>query len=103
MLLATPNPDPHHIKGEGYGSVKAPDHLQMALSHTLHQELHQIGYKAFEEKYEVNQRVMVVETLLTAHAKGRLDLNELDLPEWFHELKEYFNDIPSDMIKGYIK
>lgn len=84
--------DPHHIKGEGYGSVKAPDSLQMALRHDLHQELHKIGYKAFEEKYEISQRVMVVETLLTANEKGRLNIDELDLPEWFYELKDWFNE-----------
>lgn len=90
-VTGEPLPDPHHIKGEGYGTVKAPDFLQMALKHELHQELHQIGWKAFEEKYGVNQRVMVVETLLGAHAGGRLNIDELDLPEWFHELKDWFN------------
>lgn len=88
---STENVTNHHIKGEGYGTVKAPDFLQMALKHELHQELHQIGWKAFEKKYAVQQRVMVVETLLGAHAGGRLNIDELDLPDWFHELKDWFN------------
>lgn len=101
-ITGEPLPDPHHIKGEGYGTVKAPDYLQMALKHELHVELHQIGWRAFEEKYEVTQRVMVVETLLSAHAKGYFDINQFHLPEWFHELKDYFNDIPKEMTVGYL-
>lgn len=80
----------HHIKGESYGSVKAPDSLQMALTHELHQELHQIGYRAFERKYGANQRAMVVETLLVAHKNGRLNVNEMDLPEWID--RKLFNE-----------
>lgn len=90
-VTGEPLPDPHHIKGEGYGTVKAPDFLQMALKHELHQELHQMGWKAFEKKYAVQQRVMVVETLIGAHAGGRLNIDELDLPDWFYELKDWFN------------
>lgn len=84
------NPDPHHVKGKGYGSVKAPDYMQMALNHHLHQELHSIGYKAFEEKYNVTQEAMLAETILASHAKGRININELDIPDWLNEAIEEF-------------
>lgn len=84
----------HHIIGHGYSGMgtKAPDWAQIAITHNLHQELHNHGWKAFEEKYGVDQKVMVVETLLTLHANRVVNINELDLPEWFHELKDFFND-----------
>lgn len=77
--------DPHHIKNEGYGTVKAPDYMQMALSHDLHMELHRIGCEAFESKYARTQRSMVAETLIKAHSLGRLNLEELDLEDWIVE------------------
>ena len=85
----------HHIIGHGYSGMgtKAPDWAQMALTHELHDELHRHGWKAFEAKYETCQKVMVTETLLALHAHGVIDTNELDLPEWFNYLKDFFNDI----------
>lgn len=87
-------PDPHHIKGEGYGSVKAPDFMQMALSHHLHQELHASGWKAFEAKYEVSQRVMVAVTLHDAIEYGRIDWDEIkdQVPDWLNYNLEFCND-----------
>ena len=84
--------DPHHAKLEGYGSVKAPDYMQMALTHDLHLEIHR-GFKSFEEKYGRTQRSMVAETLLKAHSLGRLDLNELPLEAWvWEEIEVIGND-----------
>lgn len=85
----------HHLIGHGYSGMgtKAPDWAQMALTHELHSELHNNGWKAFEAKYETCQKVMVTETLLALHAHGVIDTNELDLPEWFNYLKDFFNDI----------
>ncbi|CAH9016738.1 putative protein of unknown function DUF968 [Vibrio phage 242E40-1] len=84
----------HHLIGHGYSAMgsKAPDFLQMAMTHDLHQELHQHGWRAFEEKYGICQKVMTTETLLALHANGIIDTNELDLPDWFNELKDFFND-----------
>lgn len=84
----------HHIIGHGYSGMgtKAPDYAQMALSHDLHQELHNHGWKSFEKKYGVCQKVMATETLLTLHAHRIIDCNELELPDWFHELKDFFNE-----------
>lgn len=84
----------HHIIGHGYSGVgtKAPDYLQIAITHDLHQELHQHGWKAFEDKYGICQKVMATETALALHAHGVIDTNELDMPGWFHELKDFFND-----------
>lgn len=77
--------DGHHIKNEGYGTVKAPDYMQAALSHDLHMELHRIGCEAFESKHGRTQRSMVAETLIKAHSLGRLNLEELDLEDWIVE------------------
>ncbi len=77
--------DPHHIKNEGYGSVKAPDYMQMALIHDLHMEGHRIGWEEFEKKHGRTQRSMVAETLLKAHSLGRLDLRDLPLEDWIWE------------------
>jgi hypothetical protein len=84
----------HHIIGHGYSGTgtKAPDFLQMAMTHTLHDEIHRHGWKVFEDKYEICQKVMVTETALALHAHGVIDTNKLDMPEWFHELKDFFND-----------
>lgn len=89
-ITEAPNPDPHHIKNYGYGSIKAPDHMQMAISHKLHNELHDIGVAAFEKKYNVTQEAMLAETILAAHAKGRININELDIPGWLNEAMEEF-------------
>ncbi|MEL7478266.1 MAG: DUF968 domain-containing protein [Pseudomonadota bacterium] len=77
--------DPHHIKGEGYGTIKAPDYMQMALAHHLHNEIHVIGYEAFEAKYGRTQRSMVAETLVKAHSMGRINMEELPLEAWIWE------------------
>lgn len=84
------SPDPHHLKNYGYGSIKAPDHMQMAIAHHLHVELHAIGVKSFEKKYNVTQEAMLAETILAAHAKGRININEFDIPEWLNEAMEEF-------------
>lgn len=78
----------HHIIAHGYSATgtKAPDHLQMALTHELHTELHDHGWKQFEEKYGKTQKQMVAETIVTAHAKGYLNIAKLDeeghIPQW---------------------
>jgi len=93
-VTGEPNPDPHHIKGEGYGTVKAPDFMQIALSHRLHQELHSIGWKAFEEKYEVTQRVMVGVTLHAAISAGGIKFDDIKdhIPDWLIYQLEANND-----------
>lgn len=80
--------DPHHLIGNGYSATgtKAPDTLQMALKHDLHNELHNHGWKQFEAKYGKTQKQMVAETIVTAHAKGYLNIAKLDeqghIPQW---------------------
>lgn len=94
-ISGAPNPDPHHLIGLGYSGMgtKAPDYLQMALSHFHHMELHQHGWKAFEKKYGRTQQSMVAETVAKLHSIDVVDLNilhlEHDLPHWvFEELEE---------------
>ncbi len=66
--------DPHHIKGRGYGgSQKCSDLFCIPLRHELHQELHQIGWKSFEKKYNVCQVSTVLKTLQRAFAEGVLN------------------------------
>lgn len=84
----------HHIIGNGYSGMgtKAPDYLQCALTHELHQELHNHGWKSFEKKYGRTQKSMVAETMGELHADGSIDLNEIDLkhetPDWLPEEME---------------
>lgn len=90
-ITGRPYPDPHHIIGHGYSAMgaKAPDHLQMALSHDLHLEIHQHGWKAFEEKYEVTQKELAAKTLAQSHAIGRINIFDLitdgHIPEWLED------------------
>jgi len=65
--------DPHHIKGRGYGSSKkCSDLFCIPIDHELHQELHQIGWKSFEKKYNVCQVSVVLKTIEGAFAEGVL-------------------------------
>lgn len=76
VITKTRNPVNHHLIGHGYSAtgMKAPDLLQIALSHKLHTELHDKGWKAFELKYGRSQWSMVAETALTAHINHFFDL-----------------------------
>lgn len=87
-ITGAPNPDGHHILGYGFSGMgtKAPDYLQMAISHPLHVEIHQRGWKGFETKYGRTQKSMVAETLAKLHADGVVNLRQLEedygLPKW---------------------
>lgn len=74
----------HHLIGHGYSAMgsKSPDWAQMALTHDLHSELHDKGWKAFEDKYGRTQLSMVAETLLTLHGLGLVDVNEMPIDGW---------------------
>ena len=74
----------HHIIANGYSGMgtKAPDFLQMALTHELHQELHDKGWKSFEEKYGRTQKSMTAETMAKLHSDGVVNLFDFDLPDW---------------------
>jgi len=92
-ITGAPYPDPHHIIGSGYSAMgsKAPDWTQMALSHHLHQELHQHGWKAFEAKYGRTQKSMVAETLAKLHADQIIDLYQLEVDGWvFEEMEKLY-------------
>ena len=85
----------HHIISNGYSAMgsKAPDFLQMAMTHDLHQELHANGIKSFEQKYAITQKQMVAETMVTLHAHKVVDLYKLDMPSWFwHEVEDLGNE-----------
>lgn len=63
--------DPHHIKGRGFGgSTKCSDLFCIPLSHALHCELHQIGWKSFECKHNFSQLTAVLATLERAFEDG---------------------------------
>lgn len=92
-ITGAPYPDPHHIIGNGYSAMgsKAPDWTQMALSHHLHQELHNFGWKAFENKYGRTQKSMVAETLAILHAEKIIDLYQLEVDGWvFEEMEKLY-------------
>lgn len=71
--------DPHHIKGVAWltgGSTgkKASDLTCIPIRHDLHQELHQIGWKSFEKKYNISQVECMVRTILQAEKDGVLKI-----------------------------
>ncbi|AUR86953.1 protein of unknown function DUF968 [Vibrio phage 1.091.O._10N.286.52.B12] len=84
----------HHLIGHGYSAMgsKSPDWAQIALTHDLHSELHDKGWKAFEDKYGRTQKSMVAETMGLLHAMDVIDLNIIDLehgtPDWLTEEME---------------
>ena len=68
--------------------TKSPDWAQMALTHDLHTELHNHGWKAFEDKYVRTQKSMVAETLVKMHCDGFIDMTELPVHDWVIEEME---------------
>lgn len=84
----------HHLIGHGYSAMgsKSPDWAQIALTHELHSELHDKGWKAFEVKYGRTQKSMVAETMAWLHVMDVVDLNVLELdfeiPDWLTEEME---------------
>ena len=74
----------HHLIGHGYSGMgtKSPDWAQMALTHELHQELHDKGWKSFEEKYGRTQKSMVSETLAKLHSEGLVNVFDLPIEDW---------------------
>jgi hypothetical protein len=89
-ITGAPNPDPHHIIGHGYSGMgtKASDCYQMALSHEMHMELHNKGWKAFEAKYGRSQQGMVAETLARLHSIGAINVADLPLEDWVFDEME---------------
>jgi len=63
--------DPPHIKGEGFGgSTKCSDLFCIPLTHELHQEFHQTGWKSFEAKHNMSQVQAVLKTIDQAFSDG---------------------------------
>jgi hypothetical protein len=73
VISHRPADDPHHLIGHGYSGMgtKAPDYLTFPLTRDEHTELHNIGYKAWEEIYG-SQWKFVAETMLLAKLEGAL-------------------------------
>lgn len=66
--------DPHHIKGRGYGStIKCSDLFCIPLTHDLHHEFHQIGWKSFEDKYNICQITIALKIINQAFVDGVLN------------------------------
>jgi len=73
VISHRPADDPHHLTGHhtaGTGQ-KVTDYWAFPLTRDEHTELHNMGYKAWEEKYGSQWR-FVSETLLLAIAEGVL-------------------------------
>lgn len=51
-ISGIPADDAHHIKGNGFGGTTKPSDLMVIpLTRMEHAELHNIGWKSWEEKY----------------------------------------------------
>ncbi len=75
------NVDPHHIKGYSHLTMcgwasKGSDLLCIPLRHDKHQELHDIGWSSFEEKYNISQLEEAVRVMMRAAAENILIVNE---------------------------
>ena len=51
--------DPHHVNDKTGGSAKFNDYRAIPLRHDLHVELHNIGTKTFQKKYNVDFEVII--------------------------------------------
>ena len=73
----------HHLIGNGYSGMetKAPDWAQMALTHEMHQHLHDHGWKSFEAEHGRTQKSMVAETLAKLHSEGLINVFELPIDD----------------------
>lgn len=72
--------DPHHIKGYswlvGSGcSSKGEDLFCIPLRHDLHRELHDIGWQAWEQKYNRSQLEEAVRVIKRAADEGLITIN----------------------------
>jgi hypothetical protein len=66
---------PHHIIGNSWltgkaMSKKAPDSTCIPLRQDIHQELHDMGWRSFENKYNICQLEMMIKTILQAEKDG---------------------------------
>lgn len=60
IVSGLPADDPHHLVGHGFsGSGKAPDWTVIPLTRELHNELHHIGWRAWEVKYDSQLALLV--------------------------------------------
>ena len=71
--------DPHHIKGYAWlvgnaGALKSSELSQIPLKHDLHQELHDIGWKSFEDKYNFSQLDWMIRTIFRAEKDGQINI-----------------------------
>ncbi len=65
----------HHIKRPGYcGGVKAPDIFSMPLTLEEHTDFHKMGWQSWEEKNNVDQRDLVLQTIELAVRDGIIKL-----------------------------
>ncbi len=68
----------HHIKGYDQQMARKPsDLLTIPLFHELHRELHDGGWRAFEEKHGINQQTEVLKMISRAHDEGILVIRRL--------------------------
>jgi len=69
---------PHHIIGYNWltdkgMAKKASDLTCIPIRQSLHQELHDMGWKSFENKYNMSQLEAMVATLLRAERDGIIE------------------------------
>ena len=56
-------------------ALKGYDLTAIPLRHDLHQELHDRGWRSFEDKYNMSQLAQVVLTMLRAERDGIIKIN----------------------------
>jgi hypothetical protein len=75
VVSGRPADDPHHIKCPGFGgTAKCSDLFTIPLTRDEHDEFHRIGWKSWEEKYAIDQRVAAMRTIELAIDQGVLTL-----------------------------
>ena len=74
--------DPSHLEGMSWLTGKCAGKKGHYLScipmrHKLHVELHRIGWKSFERKYNVNQLELAFKTILEAEKYGVINIEKV--------------------------
>lgn len=71
-----PADDPHHIKRPGFGGTsKCSDLFAIPLTREEHDELHHIGWRAWEEKYQICQTDIALKVIELAIKQGVLNVS----------------------------
>lgn len=75
VISQIPADDPHHIKKPGFGGTsKRSDLFTIPLTREEHIEFHAIGWRTWEQKYNIDQFEEVLKVIELAAEQGILSV-----------------------------